>query len=146
MLKLVMIGVFTPWKLANRTNQGFFFPFFLESLCAEKNYNSRPATTIVGKTYLPGWPLASVWEVGFPGGSHRSLIDKSSHCACAVCVNDVAYAEHLLSFRESGIRYVLGRGLPTGPVSNKNLENWVLMSFAGRQHFTHIVRIQYWNN
>ena len=102
----------------------------------EKGQHNRHEAAILWRTCLQGWPLDGIWELGFGGVFPLSLTDK---CVLIPCTNNMVYAEHLLSFWESGI-LVCARH----PAPSKNLWYWILnesqnhFSFclSGQKHFT----------
>lgn len=64
----------------------------------------------------------------------------SPNCARSVCINNVDYAGHLLCFRESEILTCARQRVPCDQPPVKALSTESLMSFIGRQHFTHAAR------
>lgn len=51
------------------------------------------------KTYLKGWPFLSVWKLGLQEDSHHAQLIRLAHWAQTVRTNNMAYAEHMLSFK-----------------------------------------------
>ena len=90
--------------------------------------------TVLGKTCLRDWPLASIWALVFQEGSHNLLIRLEWLYAETVCANNKVYAEHMLSFWESAIllhgkqKFFMWVPLNIHPGTKS------LMNFPGRYH------------
>ena len=95
--------------------------------------------TVLGKTCLKDWPLASIWALVFQEGSHNFLIRLEWLYAETVCANNKVYAEHMLSFWESGIllhgkqKFFMWVPLNVHPGTES------LMHFPGRYHYMYFL-------
>lgn len=82
---------------------------------AEQSEHGRAETALFRTACRQAGPWLEPGNLGFTGGSHGSL-RTGAGCARVVCVNNTAYAEHLLSLGESGVLVCARQGcLGNGP-------------------------------
>lgn len=79
-------------------------------VCAERSQHSRPEAARLRRTCLQDWPLDGVRELVW--GKFSSFSDKNDSLWLN-CADNVACAEHTLSFGESGRVVHARQGVPT---------------------------------
>lgn len=96
---------------------------------------------LAARDYYPLKHLLITLALGWPGNLGFSRVyaiprtDKSSSLCLNCCRNNVMYAKYLLSFWESGFRYVRGQRYLCDQRPIKNLGTESLMSFPSGHHF-----------
>lgn len=82
-------------------------------------------TTILRKTCLLGWPLVSVWEVGFRETSRHFLTDKKPHLPKLFV--EMMWVMQNACFPSENLEfwYSLGRRLPRIPEKNLGKGNYL---------------------